>query len=110
MRQAGAFVFAIVSGRMQQPGLPDRCVMHKGDIFFLEFKLDNGKVDRLQAHVHAVINKHVPKTAFVIWFSADEKTVIVEEYEHKNGWEADNDGLDLLEQLHNIKKWEKENG
>lgn len=52
METMGAFVTALVGGRMQQSGLPDRLVIWKGVTIFIEFKSERGKLSALQSAIH----------------------------------------------------------
>ena len=52
METLGALVIAIVGSRMQQSGLPDRMVIWKGVVIFIEFKSEKGKLSALQTAIH----------------------------------------------------------
>lgn len=66
LRHHGAFVFAIVGGGMQTPGLPDRYVHHHLWCGFLEFKGDDTILRPLQVHTLKSLNEKRPGTAYVI--------------------------------------------
>src|SRR5580765_53190 len=62
----GAFVFAIVGGNMQRPGMPDRYVHHMRWQGFLEFKGEHGTVSQIQKYTINHLNKIVPGSAYII--------------------------------------------
>lgn len=67
LEQLNCYVIAVVGGKMQQPGLPDRIIVHSSGVYFLEFKLAKGKVSPIQAAVIKAINERGWR-AFVIRF------------------------------------------
>ena len=60
MEKAGALCFAIVGGKMQASGWPDRLVVTKHGVVLIEFKGVKTAVTRLQLAVHREILRRGP--------------------------------------------------
>lgn len=66
MEQHGAVVLALVAGKRQSPGWPDRYVCHPAFHGWLEFKGENTRLRPLQRAVMERLNLRRPRTALVV--------------------------------------------
>jgi hypothetical protein len=65
--ECGCLVFAAVGNKFSTVGWPDRhVIMPTGEMFWLEFKSDEGKLTRPQKYMLIEINRRASGHAFVV--------------------------------------------
>lgn len=65
--EQGAWFFAIVGGKFQKSGLPDRVIAHRTTgVMFLEFKGEKTKVKPIQRYVMNEMRRRVESSCVVV--------------------------------------------
>ncbi len=76
LERLGAVTFAVVGGKMQQAGQPDRTIHAKelpGGTAKVEFKSENGKISQLQQLIGVKLSKR-NVLCVVYWFGSNKFT------------------------------------
>jgi len=104
LKDHGALIFSAVGSKMQPNGWPDRYVHTHKWRGWLEFKVWDGCISKIQEFVIEQLNARQRGSAWFVRFSQDEKTITIYEREGMQPLAScKNSGVELLAVLNSIR-------